>query len=164
VNGRRHTSGRGEEGFVLFLSILLLLVLTVLGIALLFTASTENSLSGNETKVSKVFYAACSGVDFAAARLTTDWSYAGGQMPVGVSSHYPGLSGDIQVTISRPIYLGYAIGNGDQYEPKGSSYDPTQIVENFYNLTSTGQGGAIQAAKMITADVGIYPQRQRIPE
>lgn len=148
----------------MFLSMLLLLVLTVLGIALLFTASTEQNLSGNETKVSKVFYAASSGIDYAAAKLSSDWSYAGGQMPVGVSSHYPGLSGDIQVRISRPIYLGYAIGNGDQYEPKGSSYDPTQVVENFYNLSSTAQGSTIQAAKMITADVGVYPQRQRIPE
>ena len=60
---------RGESGFALFLAILLLLILTVIGIALLFTASTERSLSGNETKVSKVFYAACSGVDFATSRL-----------------------------------------------------------------------------------------------
>ena len=44
---------RGEAGFALFLAILLLLILTVIGIALLFTASTERSLSGNETKVSK---------------------------------------------------------------------------------------------------------------
>lgn len=155
---------QGEEGFALFLSMLLLLILTVLGIALLFTASTEQSLSGNETKVSKVFYAASSGVDYAVVKLSSDWSYVGGLMPGGVSSHYPGLSGDIEVRVSRPIYLGYAIGHGDQYEPKGSNYDPTQVVENFYNLTSTAEGSAIQAAKMITADVGIYPQRQRIPE
>ena len=58
---------RREEGFALFLAILLLLILTVVGIALLFTASMEQSLSSNETKVSKVFYAACSGVDYATA-------------------------------------------------------------------------------------------------
>ncbi len=153
-----------EGGFALFLSMLLLLVLTVLGIALLFTASTEQSLSGNETKVSKVFYAACSGVDYASAKLSASDNFVGGQMPVGVSSHYPGLSGDIAVTVSRPLNVGYTIHPGDQIQPHGSTYGTTQIVENFYTLTSTAQGSAIQAAKMVTADVGIYPQQLRIPQ
>jgi hypothetical protein len=157
--------GPGEEGFALFLAILLLLILTVIGIALLFTASTERSLSGNETKVSKVFYAACSGVDYATARLASDRDYVGGQMPVGVSSHYPGgAAPDIQVTVTRPINVGFSVHFGDQYDPRGSTYGGNQFVENYYNLTSTAQGGAIQAAKMITADVGIYPQQQRIPQ
>lgn len=158
-------SRRGEQGFALFLAILLLLILTVIGIALLFTASTERSLSGNETKVSKVFYAACSGVDFATARLASDRDYVGGQMPVGVASHYPGgAAPDIQVTVSRPINVGFSVHFGDQYDPRGSTYGGNQFVENYYNLTSTAQGSAIQAAKMITADVGIYPQQQRIPQ
>jgi Tfp pilus assembly protein PilX len=143
---------------------LLLLVLTVLGIALLFTASTEQSLSGNETKVSKVFYAACSGVDYATAKLSSDKNYVGGQMPVGVSSHYPGLSADIQVTVTRPINVGYTIHPGDQIQSHGSAYGTTQIVENFYYLNSTAQGSAIQAAKMVTADIGIYPQQLKIPQ
>lgn len=154
----------GERGFALFLSMLLLLILTVLGIALLFTATTEQSLSGNETKVSKVFYAACSGVDYATAKLASDKNFVGGPMPVGVSSHYPGLSGDIDVTVSRPINVGYTIHPGDQIESHGTSYGTTQIVENFYFLTSTAQGSAIQAAKMITADIGVYPQQLRIPQ
>lgn len=161
---RRQTAVHGEKGFALFLAMLLLLILTVLGIALLFTATTEQSLSGNETKVSKVFYAACSGVDYATAKLSSDKNFVGGQMPVGVSSHYPGLSGDIDVTVSRPINVGYTIHPGDQIESRGTSYGTPQIVENFYFLTSTAQGSAIQAAKMITADVGIYPQQQRIPQ
>lgn len=160
----RTPSSRREGGFALFLSMLLLLILTVLGIALLFTATTEQSLSGNETKVSKVFYAACSGVDYATAKLSSDKNFIGGQMPVGVSSHYPGLSGDIDVTVSRPINVGYTIHPGDQIQSHGTAYGTTQIVENFYFLTSTAQGSAIQAAKMITADIGVYPQQLRIPQ
>lgn len=163
----RHAGGRsrGERGFALFLAILLLLILTVLGIALMFTASTEQTLSGNETKVSKVFYAACSGVDYATAKLSSDKNYVGGQMPVGVSSHYTGLAaGDIQVTVSRPINIGYTIHPGDQIQSHGAAYGTTQIVENFYNLNSTAQGTAIQAAKMVTADIGIYPQQLKIPQ
>lgn len=161
---RGQPSVRRERGFALFLSMLLLLILTVLGIALLFTATTEQSLSGNETKVSKVFYAACSGVDYATAKLSSDKNFVGGQMPVGVSSHYPGLSGDIDVTVSRPINVGYTIHPGDQIESHGTAYGTTQIVENFYFLTSTATGSAIQSAKMITADIGVYPQQLRIPQ
>jgi Tfp pilus assembly protein PilX len=163
VRGGFAHRGRREEGFALFLSMLLLLILTVLGIALLFTASTEQGLAGNETKVSKVFYAACSGVDYATARLSTDADFVGGVMPVGVSSHYPGLTNDIQVTVTRPICVGYTIHPGDQIQAHGTTYGTTQIVENFYNLSSTGQGNAIQAAKMVTADIGVYPQQLRIP-
>jgi hypothetical protein len=155
---------RREEGFALFLSMLILLLLTILGIALLFTATTEQSLSGNETKVSKVFYAACSGVDYASARLSANDNFVGGQMPVGVSSHYPGFSNDIQVAVSKPINVGFTIHPGDQLQSHGNTYGTAQIVENFYLLTSTAQGSVIQAAKMVTADVGIYPQQLRIPQ
>lgn len=155
---------RREEGFALFLSMLILLMLTILGIALLFTATTEQSLSGNETKVSKVFYAACSGVDYASAKLSANDNFVGGQMPVGVSSHYPGFSNDIQVAVSKPINVGFTIHPGDQLQAHGNTYGTAQIVENFYLLTSTAQGSVIQAAKMVTADVGIYPQQLRIPQ
>ena len=93
-----------------------------------------------------------------------DRNYVGGQMPVGVSSHYPGLSTDIQVTVSRPINVGYSIHPGDQIHSHGTSYGTTQIVENFYNLNSTARGTAIQAAKMVTADIGIYPQQLKITQ
>ena len=63
MRARRGRAGR-EEGFVLFLAMLFLLVLTILGISVMFTATTEGLLSSNETKVSKIFYAASSGIDF----------------------------------------------------------------------------------------------------
>ena len=50
-----------ERGAALFLAILTLFILTIMGIALMFTTSIENSLAGTETKVSKIFYAADSG-------------------------------------------------------------------------------------------------------
>jgi hypothetical protein len=66
--------------------------------------------------------------------------------------------------VSRPIIVGYTIHPGDQIQSEGNAYGTTQIVENFFNLSSTAQGSAIQAAKMVTADVGIYPQQLRIPQ
>jgi PilX N-terminal len=161
----RRRPARIEEGFALFLAMLFLLVLTVLGISLMFMSSTENNLSGNETKISKIFYAASSGIDYATARLSSEPAYAGGTMPVGISSHYgPAAPTDIQVVVSRPIVVGHGIHPGDQIESHGTAYGTTQIVENFYDLTSGAQSAAIQATKTISAEIGVYPQPLRLPE
>jgi uncharacterized protein (DUF433 family) len=162
---RARGRARGEEGFALFLAMLFLLVLTILGVSLMFTASTEQLLSSNETKVSKIFYAASSGIDFAIARLSADSRYAGGVMPVGISTHYSASAvPDIQVTVGRPIVVGHGIRPGDQIESHGTAYGTTQIVENFYDVTSTAQASSIQAAKVIAAEVGVYPQPLRLPD
>jgi Tfp pilus assembly protein PilX len=161
----RRRPPRREEGFALFLAMLFLLVLTILGVALMFSASTENSLSANETKVSKIFYAASSGIDYATARLASEPAFAGGTMPVGVSSHYgSGAPNDISVVVSRPVVAGHGIRPGDQIESHGTAYGTTQIVENFYSVTSGAQSAAIQATKFISAEIGVYPQPLRLPD
>ena len=111
--GRPPRAG-GEEGFVLFLAILVLLIATVAGLATMLATSTDLTLSGNETKVSKVFYAADSGVGCCAAQTAHPTSTTiGGQMPVGISSNYSTTgSGDIQVTITRPLVIGQQVHPG----------------------------------------------------
>ena len=156
---------KDQEGFVLFLAILLLFVLTIAGLALMFASSSEQLLSSHQTMISKTFYAADSGVQYATAKLATDVNYVGGKLPVGLSTHYPGaVAPDIQVTVSRPINIGYSIHPGDQIQSQGTSYGSSQIVENFYDFTSTAQSNSIQTEKTITTAVGIYPQLLAIPQ
>ena len=151
--------GRGEEGFVLFLAILVLLIATVAGLATMLATSTDLTLSGNETKVSKVFYAADSGVGYCAAKLRTDVNYQGGQMPVGISSNYSTTgSGDIQVTITRPLVIGQQVHPGDALLAQGTIYGTPQIVESLYTISSSASATSIQASKTIRADVSLYPQ------
>ena len=151
--------GRGEEGFVLFLAILVLLIATVAGLATMLATSTDLTLSGNETKVSKVFYAAESGVGYSAAQLRTDVNYLGGLMPVGISSNYSSTgSGDIQVTITRPLVIGQQIHPGDALLAQGTIYGTPQIVESLYTISSSASATSIQASKTIRADVSLYPQ------
>ena len=151
--------GRSEEGFVLFLAIFILLVVTVAGLATMLSTSVDFTLSGNDTKVSKVFYAADSGIGYAAASLRADVNFLGGVMPIGVSSNY-GSSGtaDIQVTLTKPIVVGQLIHPGDALQAQGSVYGTPQIVENLYTVTSTATSTTIQASKVIGADIGVYPQ------
>jgi hypothetical protein len=151
--------GRREEGFVFFLAIFVLLIVTVAGLATMLAASMDLTLSGNETKVSKVFYAADSGIGYCAARLRTDVNYVGGTMPVGVSSYYPSSgSGDIQVKVTQPIVVGQQVHPGDALLAQGTAYGTPQIVETFYTIFSTASATSIQASKTIRADIGIYPQ------
>lgn len=162
-----HSSRRGrrEKGIALFLAILLLLVLTVMGVALMFTSSIEQALSATETKISKIFYAADSGIEYATGMLNSTLVYNGGPMPVGVSSHYPGAAPpDMAVTITPPVLLGYSILPGDQIQSEGKGYGTSQVVENVYTLTSTANSTTIQASKTIDADVGVYPKLLGIPE
>jgi hypothetical protein len=156
---------RREKGAALFVAILLLLIVTVMGISLLFTASIEQTLTSTETKISKIFYAADSGVEYATAMLASRPDYGGSDLPVGVSSHYPGLPAtDMQVTISKPILMGSVILRGDPFESISRAYESSQIVENIYWFSSSARSAKIQASKTIEAEVGIYMKQQRIPE
>jgi hypothetical protein len=154
----RGRSGRREGGFVLFLAIFVLLIATVAGLATMLATSMDLTLSGNETKVSKVFYAADSGVNYGAAKLRTDVNYAGGVMPVGVSSNYLNSGADIQVTLARPIVIGRQVHPGDALLAQGTIYGTPQIVEAVFTLSSTASASSIQASKTIKADIGLYPQ------
>jgi hypothetical protein len=150
---------RGEEGFVLFLAILVLLIVTVAGLATMLATSTDLTLSSNETKVSKIFYAADSGIEYSAAQLRTDVNYIGGQMPVGISSNYASSgAGDIQVTITRPLIIGQQVHPGDALLAQGTIYGTPQIVESLYTISSSASATSIQASKTIRADIGVYPQ------
>lgn len=164
VRDRRH-----EKGMALFVALLLLLVVTVLGIALMLTASFENTLIGTETRISKIFYAADSGIEYGAAMLNSQIDYQGNPasnpMPVGVSSYYPGNpTADMVVTIAPPILLGYSILPGEQLQSEGKGYGSSQVVENLYALTSSSRSTKIEASKTIDAEVGIYPKLLAIPE
>jgi hypothetical protein len=156
---RRGGPAGREEGFVLFLAIFVLLIITVAGLATMLATSMDLTLSGNETKVSKVFYAADSGIEYCAAKLRSDVNYLGGTMPVGVSSNYAGSgAGDIHVVVSRPLMIGQQVHPGDSLLSQGTTYGTPQMVESLFTIASTASATSIQASKTIRADIGIYPQ------
>ena len=122
-------AGRREEGFILFLAIFVLLIVTVAGLATVLTTSMDLTLSGNETKVSKVFYAADSGVGYSAARLRSDVNFIGGQMPVGVSSNYATRDPETSRSRSRGYLDGPAGSHRRRPPGRGRPYGTPQVVE-----------------------------------
>jgi Tfp pilus assembly protein PilX len=161
----RHRLADREKGAALFLAVLVLFILTVMGIGLMFSSSIENMLAGTDTKISKIFYAAESGVEFAGAMLSSQAAYGGGAMPVGVSSHYPTLSTpDMQVSISSPIIVGYSTIPGDPLSSAGHTYGSSQYYEIVYGVTSSATSTQTQASKAIDAEIGVYPKQLAIPK
>jgi hypothetical protein len=80
-------------------------------------------------------------------------------MPVGISSNYSTTgSGDIQVTITRPLVIGQQVHPGDPLLAQGTIYGTPQIVESLYTISSSASATSIQASKTIRADVSLYPQ------
>ena len=163
MNGLRLRPDR-ERGAALFLAILVLFILTVMGIGLMFTSSIENTLAGTDTKVSKIFYAADSGIEYAGAMLSTQVSYAGGAMPIGISSHYRTLlSPDMQVTVTAPVIVDYSTIPGDPLASAGHAYGSVQYYEIVYALTSSAASTVTQANKALSAELGVYPKQLSIP-
>jgi hypothetical protein len=156
---------RRRRGFALFLALFVLLVLTIAGIGLLFNTSTEQALSGAETKISKTFYAADSGIAYAAATFRSTPAYEGGEVPVGISSNTPGRNGvpDIKVVVSPPVFVSYAVQPRDEFQSQGNGYGTTQIVEASYEVTSTATSTELQSQKAITAQLSVYPQQLQNP-
>jgi uncharacterized membrane protein len=150
---------RRERGFALFLALLVLLVVTISGIALLFNTQVEQALSSTETKISKSFYGADSGIEYAGMKLQTDINFVGGAVPGGLSTNYPGSSGnEIQVNVSNPNLITYSIHPKDEIASVSTSYNPAQIAELIYTVASTSTSNKLQATKTINAELGVYPQ------
>lgn len=160
----RRTRPAARRGATLLLAILVMLVMTIAGLALMFNSSTENALAGNETRMSKAFYAADSGIQYAVQRMTSDIDYVGGDLPSGgLPSNTPGKTGnDIAVAVAPPVSLGYIVRPGDELQSQGSTYGTSQTIEAIYWLEATASSDEIRASKVITAQVYIYPQQLRI--
>lgn len=61
---RNSRGRRGERGAALILSIIVIFILTVFGLALVFTTTTEFQMAGAETTINKAFFAADSGIEY----------------------------------------------------------------------------------------------------
>lgn len=139
--------------------------MTIAGVALMFNSSTENALAGNETRMSKAFYAADSGVQYAVQRLTSDINFVGGPIPGGgLPSNTPGSTGnDIPVEIARPVIFADYVPEGEEITIGTGGGGPSrQRVTRIYSIEATASSDEIRASKVIAAQVEIYPVEQSL--
>src|SRR5690349_5769224 len=102
---RRHERGTesGQQGFALVLAILTLLVLTVLGLSLVATTSTEQQIAANYKWSQQALYNAEAGLEVGKVLLRdvggADWSPI---LPAARGGSWPAASGTLPPTPAPP--------------------------------------------------------------
>jgi len=144
------------KGQALFLALLVLLTMTVMGIGLAYVAETEYRLAVAHVRISAAFYAAESGLEYAAAMLTRQGDeYRGGALPVHITNERD----EIEVTIGAPILLRRRARLEDE---DGGQRGAQQSV---YRVVSTAVSALSQTRACLEADVDVVPGKSsRISE
>jgi len=114
---REMRSVKREDGFMLVVCLLLLLMLSFIGIASITTSNSDLQVSGNEINQTGAFYAAESGLEQAAAAIVTSYETTGNPpspLPTATVSEngyqYTYTTADngaaVQMTLSEGAYKG----------------------------------------------------------
>lgn len=155
-----------ESGAAIIVAILVTFILTVLGLALLFTTSTEFQIAGAETTVNRTFYAADSGTQYGnfqikALRFTPDAyqtctsaaNYFCFQVPARSTA-----ATDHSLTVKvTPMQL----VNISQSTPGGGSLNvgsiPITIQDYAFTSTATDTTNGINSQKTISVVSSVGP-------
>src|ERR1700730_8730287 len=177
------TRRANERGAALVLTILVLAILTVIGIALMLITSTESRIAANEWSVNRGFYAADAGVRWSTVQMNNpqqfltrhEFAPAGGAAPLLFGPVFFGMEGnrfqqgigflsgqqDISVLISNPGRLGRRPYRGGVINEDGSRAQYMYA----YELRSTGGSDLnfVTYSKALVADVEVGPLPGRLP-
>ena len=149
-----------EKGSVMVLAMVLLVLLTILGIAVLTSSSIDTQIAGNELRHKLAFYAA----ESATAYVT--WSpdlYGPDNMTTGTPHYFPnntvpyvGITSGLPTTLSMNANQSF---NGEvEYErplspPRGSGYSVGKFKAHQYQMVCNGYSSK-ETVKNI--EVGFY--------
>jgi Tfp pilus assembly protein PilX len=162
----RHRPRAQERGAALILAILVTFILTILGLSLLFTTSTEFQIAGAETTVNRTFYAADSGTQYGNYQIkslrTVPDSYQACASPTNYfcfqvparSTAATDHALTVQVT---PLQL----VNISQSTPGGGSLNinaiPIMILDYQFTSTATDSTAGIDSTKSIQVVSSVGP-------
>jgi hypothetical protein len=146
---RHRSHRRRERGSAFIVALLVLLVMTVAGLALTLMTQTEVRIGANEREANRTFYASDSGIHVSSAR--TLWAGTNTQtltillnttqQDTGASSAPPLTFADqITVTPLYPLYAGTPFGTSiNQNQQSG----PLGAVTHVVNTTSLRAGQSV---------------------
>ena len=148
----RPTSGQSGSAYIL--ALLALLVISVLGLSLVFIAQTEMEIGSNERTIQRVFYAAESGLAISTARILVSQDY----VPMEVQLDTAGLARNrADIAGARPVYVAPCnlceVNNSGEYQGK-------QYVTMNVALQATGErvgGGRTLASRTLSSTVLFTP-------
>jgi hypothetical protein len=120
-----------------------LLMLTILGITVMQTASLEGHMAGNAQETNRAFQAAASAIDYV---LTDDTIFSGVTVSASTSQQVPyaGVPGDVQVTAE---FKDSCSSNLPRARNRQQLNDINKYTGAVYQVTSSattaGQGSAV---------------------
>ena len=149
-----------EEGNVLVVSLFVLILLTIIGIAATDNTSVELKISANDKFHKLAFYAAEAARSYVAG---TTGLYGPNNIVVGVDHYFPNDTDPYVANTTDPSpeftlapdesFKGTVTYRGDSQPPRGSGYAAGQFRAHNYDIASTGAGPR-NAASQIQA--GFY--------
>jgi PilX N-terminal len=152
---------RGESGSAYILVLLALVVLTIMGLSLAFMTQTEVQIGANDRVISRVFYAAESGIAAAAAKAIVSADYAAHTYSFKEPGTVPGLDFKSTVEVSpvlpildSPCNL-CEINNAGTYSEK--SFRKINHAVTAVATRYAGSGTTPLAQKTLTAMVEVQP-------
>jgi hypothetical protein len=161
VRRPRRAARRGESGSAYILVLLALVVLTIMGLSLAFMTQTEVQIGSNDRVVSRVFYAAESGIAAAAAKAIVSADYAAHTYVIKEPGTVPGLDFRSSVDVSpvlpildSPCNL-CEINNAGTYSEK--SFRKINHAVTAVATRYSGTGTTPLAQKTLTAMIEVQP-------
>jgi hypothetical protein len=158
----RHPINRAQSGAALLLAIIVIFVLTIMGLALLFTTTTEFQIAGAETTLNKAFYAADSGIQYGifqgkkakydAVGSTTSCAGATSFWCFDLPELSPSASRRINVQVSPFRLNDYKLNLGSQI-----NIGSVPLYDVGYTFSSTSTDSVLNTKKTISVDLTIGP-------
>lgn len=155
MRGKMNTGLRGERGSVLVVAILVMMVLSFIGMAMMTLSVTEHSMAYNAVWGEGSFAAAEAGVNVGINQLSANTTTATQQIPptgtsVTIGTSYAYRSGGKSDAGPQPLKFvksrtepGYSIAIGTGYNPAGYAFNAYQI-----NATGTGPRNAVREIEL----------------
>jgi Tfp pilus assembly protein PilX len=124
---------RNQSGVALVIALIMMIVLTVIGLASTFTSSLEIKLSGNKRGATDAFYAADSGVQVAVARID-NFNMPGKY----VNNKYNPFTDNNNPNPTNAI-VSISFNPDQQGAPRGTGISAISFEFNHYMIESTGR-------------------------
>ncbi|MGD0266264.1 MAG: hypothetical protein ABSD47_15105 [Candidatus Methylomirabilota bacterium] len=142
--GRRHARYRNQRGSVLMIALLVMIVLSLLGVALLTLSGTEHNIAYNALWSEGAFAAADAGIQTGLNQLSANSTTSTAAIPVtaiGTGTYtYQFRSGHRADPGPQPlVFKGSRIATGYSLAI-GTGYNPSGYAFNSYQINATGSG------------------------
>ncbi len=165
---RRDTHFRkraGERGAALLLAIIAIFILTIFGLALVFTTTTELQIAGVETTTNRLFYAADSGVQYAIAQSRSLQTTGSCKVKVGSDTFtnyfcFAVPENMVNSTTTKPVTVQVSPFNQTSLQALTPQKGRPQFYNVGYHFTSTANDSSLNSTKSLAVEFVIGPVPQ----